>query len=244
MAIADSSICNIYDALKYNFLYKNDINSIHMLLNLYDLEENITNIYPKYVSINYLKKHIGRFLKEKKGNHLISLNLGQLIHEDINRLELYIYLEGYRKGYYDKCWVNNLEQVTIKNISFEQLYNIRYLYHFDIKTKEIIEIKDKVDKDILNEEKSNNDLEEIVNSYCKNIIKHKVFNLNKYLDKQLTIEYNSKMYNIKEDNSLLTLEELSNIYKEIVKVVSRNGLKLYRDAYWYGLNDRVLERYR
>ena len=87
-------------------------------------------------------------------------------------------------------------------------------------------------------------LQKTVDSYCKNIIRHKVLNLNKYLDKQLTIEYNSNMYNIKEDNSLLTLEELSNIYKEIVKVVSRNGLKLYKDAYWYGLNDRVLERYR
>ena len=244
MAIADRSICNIYDALKYNFLYKNDINSIHMLLNLYDLEENITNIYPKYVSINYLKKHIGRFLKEKKGNHLISLNLGQLIHEDINRLELYIYLEGYKKGYFDKLWVNSLEQAAIKNISFEQLYNISYLYHFDIKTKQIIEIRDKVDSDITMKEKSTNELQKTVDSYCKNIIRHKVLNLNKYLDKQLTIEYNSNMYNIKEDNSLLTLEELSNIYKEIVKVVSRNGLKLYKDAYWYGLNDRVLERYR
>ena len=155
MAIADSGICNIYDALKHNFLYKNDINSIHMLLNLYDLEENITNIYPKYVSINYLKKHIGRFLKNKKGNHLISLNLGQLIHEDINRLELYIYLEGYKKGYFNKFWVNSLEQATIKNISFEQLYSISYLYHFDTKVKQISEIKNEVDNDILEGEKQN-----------------------------------------------------------------------------------------
>ena len=60
----------------------------------------------------------------------------------------------------------------------------------------------------------------------------------------MTIDYNSNMYNIKEDNPLLTLNELNAIYKEIVKVVLRNGMKLYKDAYWYGLNDRVLERYR
>lgn len=244
MAIVDSNICNIYDGLKYNFLYKNDINSIHILLNMYDLEENITNIYPKYVSVNYLKKHIGRFLKDKKSSHLISLNLGQLIHEDINRLELYIYLEGYKKGYFNKSWVNILEKATIKNISFEQLYNINYLYHFDINAKQISEIKALIDDDILKTEKQNNFLRDVITRYCDNVIKAKVLNLNKFLDKQLTIEYNSKMYNIKEDNCLLTLDELNGIYKEIVKVVSKNSLKLYRDAYWYGLNDSVLKRYR
>ena len=244
MAIVDSNIFSIYDGLKYNFLYKNDINSIHILLNLYDIEDNITNIYPRYVSMSYLKRHIGRFLKDKKGNHLISLNLGQLIHEDINRLELYIYLDGYKKGYFNKSWVNTLEKATIKNMSFENLYNINYLYHFDIKDKQILEIKNSIEDDINKKEKENNFLNKMITGYCENIIKSKIFNLNKFLDKQLTIEYNYKMYNIKEDNCLLTLEELNNIYKEIVKVVSRNGLKLYKDAYWYGLNDRVLKRYR
>ncbi len=244
MAIADNNIYNIYDGLKHNFLYENDINSIHILLNLYDLEENITNIYPKYISINSLKKHIGRFLKDKKGNHLISLNLGQLIHEDINRLELYIYLDGYKKGFYNKSWVNILEKATIKSMSFEKLYNIKHLYHFKIKDKSILEIKNLVNYNIQKKEKDEKTLNDIINKYCEYIIKSKIFNLNKYLDKQLTIEYSLEEFNIKDDNCALSFEELSGIYNEIVRFVSRNALKLYKEAYWYGLNDRVLERYR
>lgn len=244
IAMGNNDICSIYEGLKYNFLYKNDINCIHILLNLYDLEENITNICPKYISINKLKKHIGRFLKDKKSNHLISLNLGQRIHEDINRLELYIYLEGYKHGYFDNNWVNTLEKATIENISIEQLYNIKYLYHFNTSDLHILDIKTLLSEDIQRDEKHNKYLNNTIDSYCDNIIKPKVLNLNKFLDKQLTIEYDSKMYNIKEDNSLLTLEELNNIYKEIVKIISKDGLKLYKDAYWYGLNDRVLKRYR
>ena len=64
------------------------------------------------------------------------------------------------------------------------------------------------------------------------------------MDKQLTIDYNSDKYKIKDDEELLNLDELNNIYKETVKIVLRNCLRLYKEAYWYGLNDRVLKRYR
>ncbi len=244
MAIANTEICNIYDGLIYKFLYKNDINSIHILLNLYDLEENITNICPKYVSIYHLKKHISRFLRYRKDNHFISLNLGQLIHEDINRLELIIYLEGYKHGYFNNCWVNTLEKITVKDMPLDKLYKSKYLYHFDCKTKQVEDMKTLISEEINRGEKQSKYLYNIIKDYCKELLKGKIFSLNKYLDKQLTIEYNSKMYSIKEDNGLLTLEELNNIYKEIVKIVLKDGFKLYKEAYWYGLNDRVLKRYR
>lgn len=244
MAIANNDICSIYDGLIYKFLYKNDVNCIHILLNLYDLEENITNICPKYVSIYHLKKHISKFLKQRKGNHFISLNLGQLIHEDINRLELFVYLEGYKHGYFNNYWVNILEKVTVKNISIDQLYKTKYLYHFENKTKHISDIKALLSKEIQEKERENKYLYNTIRDYCEKLLKGKIFSLNKHLDKQLTIEYNTKMYSIKEDDSLLTLDELNNIYKEIIKIVLKDGLKLYKEAYWYGLNDRVLKRYR
>lgn len=244
IAIENNDICSIYEGLKYKFLYKNDIDCIHILLNLYDLEDNITNIYPKYISINNLKKHIGRLLKDKSSNHLISLNLGQLIHEDINRLELYIYLEGYKQGYFNNKWVNTLEKATVENIAIDELYNMKHLYHFDTSELHILDIKTSLTEEIQEDEKHSNFLYNTITRYCDNVIKQKVLNLNKFLDKQLKIEYDSIMYNIKEDNNLLTLSELNNIYKEILKIVLKDGLKLYRDAYWYGLNDRVLKRYR
>lgn len=60
----------------------------------------------------------------------------------------------------------------------------------------------------------------------------------------MTIDYNSDNINFKEDVPLLTKDDLNSIYIELVRIVLRNGFKLYKDAYWYGLNDRVLKRYR
>lgn len=244
MALANNNISSIYDGLIYKFLYKNDINCIHILLNLYDLEDDITNICPKYITISNLKKRINRFLRGRKDNHFISLNLSQLIHEEINRLELFIYLEGYKHGYFNNHWVNILEKVTLKNICVEKLYKFKYLYHFGSNIEEILDLKKQINKEIQDKETTDKYLYEKVVKYCNTVLKVKVFNLNSFLDKQLTIDYNSNKYNIKDDEELLNFNELNNIYKETVKIVLKNSLKLYKEAYWYGLNDRVLKRYR
>lgn len=244
MAISNYDIPNIYEGLLDRFLYKNDINCIHNLLNLFDLEANITNICPKYMSIFYLKKNIRKILKKKKENHFIFLNLGQLIHEDINRLELFIYLEGYKHGYFNNYWVNILENITVKNIPIDQLYKSRYLFHFDNKTKEILDTKSLINDYIQNKERDSKFLTNVIKKYCNVILKGKILNLNKYLDKQLVINYNSKIYSFGEGDTMLTLEELDYLYKEILKIILKSGLKLYKEAYWYGLNDRVLKRYR
>ena len=243
MAIVDDDISIIYDGLINKFLYKNDINCIHILLNLFDLEEDITNICPKYITTNKLKKRILKYLKKRKDSHFISLSLGQLLHEDINRLELFVYLEGYRQGYYSNYWANRLEKGVLVNNQSEDLYNRKYLYHFETNEKEIKHVKSKMYKEIDKSEKSNHYLYNTILEYSSSVFKSKIFNLNNYLDKQLTIDYNSKSHNITEDEELLNINELNNIYKETIKVVFKNSLNLYKEAYWYGLNDRVLKRY-
>jgi len=244
MALSDSKAYDIYEGLKYKFLFNNDINCIHILLNLYDLENNINNIFPRYVSIQYLRKHISRLLKDRRGNHLIAYNLGELIHEDVNRLELYLYLEGYKLGYLNNREANVLEGLTIKYHSIPDLYNMKYLFHFNIKEKEIYEYKSSLYDKLQKKEKNDNYLYDTINHYASNVMKSKIISLNKYLDKQLTIDIEHKSPNIKEDETLLTLDELNEIYDEVVKIIFKNGQKLYQDAYWYGLNDRVLKRYR
>ena len=243
VAIVDDDISIIYDGLINKFLYKNDINCIHILLNLFDLEEDITNICPKYITTNKLKKRILTYLKDRKDNHFISLTIGQLLHEDINRLELFVYLEGYRQGYYNNYWANRLEKGVLMNNQSEDLYNRKYLYHFETSEEEIKSVKANMYREIDEKEENNNYLFDTILEYSSSIFKAKIFNLNNYLDKQLTIDYNSKSHNITEDEDLLKIGDLNNIYKETIKVVFRNSLNLYKEAYWYGLNDRVLKRY-
>ncbi|MGO1470246.1 MAG: hypothetical protein ACTHW2_09520, partial [Tissierella sp.] len=87
-------------------------------------------------------------------------------------------------------------------------------------------------------------LEETIEKYAENILKPKVLNLNKYLDKQLSIEYQSKPPYFKDEESLLTLDELKAVYKEVRKIITRNVNKIYNDSYWNGLNDRLIMRYK
>ncbi len=244
MTVCTNSAYDIYDGLTHNFLYNKDVNCIHILLNLYELEDNIRNIYPKYISLRYLRNHISRFLKHKKGNQMIAKNLGELIHEDINRLELFLYMEGYKHGFYNKKWVNILEKITIKYYSIEDLYSLKYLFQFETMNEEILELKERVFLNLDKDECKNNYLNDHIKDYCLSLIKNKIYSLNRHLDKQLTLDYSTHMLNIKEDSTLLTRDDLNNIYNEVYKIVIKNGMKLYKDSYWNGLNDRVLKRYR
>lgn len=243
MAMSNTIACNMYDYLSNNFLYNNDINSIHILLNLYDLENNISNIYPKYISVKKLRKHIIRLLRSRKGKHLIASNLGFLIHEDINRLELFLYLEGYKSGYSNKNLTNELEDLTIKHLALNDLYNSKYLFHFNLNIPEIKKLKGNIFNILKDEYKSDSKLNKIMWNYFVKIIKPKILTLNKYLDKQLTIDYNSNHTFIREEETMITWDELNKIYNEVLKVILRNGLTTYCNAFWYGLNDRVLRRY-
>lgn len=242
MVLAKIDLWKMYEDLQYNFLYNNDINSIHILLNLYDLEDNMTNICPKYISADALRKRVKRFLIYRKDRELISNNIALLLHEDIDRLELILYLEGYKNGYYNNKWVNNLENATIKHFDIEDMYYRNILFHYDISLKEIKNIKKDCEFEIREEEKRTDYLYNYIKTYSEKIIKNKIYNLNMYIDKQLKMEYNCNEMNIKEE-SFLNMDELNKIYELIVETLVKNITKMYIDANWFGINDKVINRY-
>lgn len=243
MVLAKEDLFQIYDGLKYNFLYNNDINSIHILLNLYDLEDNMINICPKYISTKEIRKRIRRLLLYRKSRQLISNSIILLIHEDIDRLELVLYLEGYKYGYYNSKWVNTLEDATLNYYAIEDIYESNFLFHHSINFQEIRDIKEDFKTEIKIREKETNGLQKIIHTYCEKIIKNKIYNLNLYTDKQLTIEYNSMEMNIKEEEPYLSIGELNKIYDTIIKTITKNAILSYENASWFGVNDRVLNRY-
>ncbi|NMB26860.1 MAG: hypothetical protein GX987_02260 [Tissierellia bacterium] len=243
MVLAKIDLWKIYEGLQYNFLYNNDINSIHILLNLYDLENNMTNICPKYISTKAIRKRVKRLLIHRKDRQLISNNITLLIHEDIDRLELTLYLEGYKNGYHNNKWVNILEDETIKHFKIEQIYEKNFLFHYNTYFKEVERIKEAFILEIEDKEKKTNYLHDFINRYCEKVIKRKIYNLNMYIDKQLAIEYNFNEMKIKEEEPLLSTNELNKIYKVVVKTIIKNTIKIYIDASWFGINDKVLNRY-
>ena len=60
-----TKVRDIYQGLTDKFLYNDDLNSIYMLLALYDIEENISNICPIYTYSKDIRHKIKNILKDK-----------------------------------------------------------------------------------------------------------------------------------------------------------------------------------
>src|SRR5699024_2202295 len=154
-------------------------NCIHILLNLYDLEEDITNICPKYMCIKNVKKRVKNLLRYREDKELVANKISYLIHEDVDRLELCIYLEGYKYGYYNNKWVNILEEKTLEQYSIDEIIERRLLLHYDFSYDNIDILKKEFELEIEDSERKNRYIENLVISFCDEIIKDKINNLNK-----------------------------------------------------------------
>lgn len=243
MVLAKKSLYNICEGLKHKFLYNNDINSIHILLNLYDIENNMSCMSPKYMSTEDIKRRVKRVLVHRKDRELISNKIILLIHDDVDRLELNFHLDGYTNGYYDNRNVNTLEDLTVKFYPIEKFYEYNYLFHYTSPYKSISEFKENYFYRIDKEEKETKEIFDFINMYSDDLIKPKIFRLNENLDKQLRFDFLEEEIIIKEEETFLTIKELNEIYGLIIDILNKNVRRIYKEASWFGLNDKLLNRY-
>ena len=62
--------------------------------------------------------------------------------KDINRLELTLYLEGYKDGLLHQKWVNIIEgEDAIKHFSVDKIYEENFSFHYETTLKDIVKIK-------------------------------------------------------------------------------------------------------
>lgn len=242
MATSMASLCHMYEELKYNFLFYSDIDSIHILLNLYDLEDNISNICPKYICTKDILRKIRYLLRDRDDRSLVASKIAYLIHEDIDRLELCFYLEGYKYGYFNNKWVNVLEEKTLYYFTVEEMYQKKCLFHFDNGKELIKDLKLRFEFEIVSKEEEDKHIEKATNLFCEKKIKNKIKDLNNQMDRQLKIDLDSSTF-IEEDSIVFDNEGLDELYIIIVDYLYKNMIKIYKDASWFGLNDKVLKRY-
>lgn len=230
------------------FLYDADGESVNILLNIYEVEDNIETIYPTYISLRHLKKDIIKFLRNKEGKELISYNLSNLIHDDVNRYELFMYLEGYRAGLNASKNVNRLEILTLKYLNVDDIYSRKRLFNREISNKEINILKEKLFYDLRNDKKVKRHIYDIVFKFNLKVLKRKVFELNSHVDKQMVLDLDNNDYSstasFRETNSNLSKRELFGLNKKIFRFLIKDGMKIFENAYWDGINDKVMKRYK
>lgn len=234
---------DMYKGLRDKFLFSNDINSIYILLALYDIEENISNISPSYMSKSDIKRKIKHVLGNREDKEIISHNLSAVIHEDINRLELCFCLEGYKHGFNNKKWTNIIENKALELYGFENLYQKTHLFHFNTPNKALSDLRKKCKKELDYKERKDRYIESLVYTFSNKIIKKKIIELDKYIDKQMRMDFEFYDIKIGEENYNLRDEEIDKIYLSIVNSLNKKMKMIYKEAFWYAINDKVLGMY-
>lgn len=235
----------ISNSLKLKFLYNKDLNSIHLLINLYKSEDRIGNIYPQYMSLSDLRLRLKKHLNNREGKDLAAKNIAELIHDDINRFELLLYLESYKSGFKSNKYANGIEKIILNNIDVESIYSKNTVHQMISSIDAMKHLKDEVIFKFRQEMRTNDGFNKLIDSYVKRVIKPKLFNINDFLDRQV------KMYENSDGNTILKYEtklfkkaELILLYKKIVSIISEDCIRVLADAYWTGLIEKVLRRYR
>lgn len=234
---------DMYRGLRDKFLFSNDINSIYILLALYDLEENISSIYPKYMSKNDIKRKIKFVLMNRDDSEIISSNLSAIIHEDVNRLELCFYLEGYKHGYANKKWTNIVEKKALDVYGLEEIYKTNRLFHFSNSDKSVKDMKKRCIREIDHRERKDRYIESLVYTFTNKVIKKKIIELDKYINKQLKMNFEYNDIHISEEKHFLQEEEIDKVYISIVNALIKKMKIIYKEAFWYAVNDKVLAMY-
>lgn len=239
------SFSDVKRNLLYKFLYRGDSECMQILLNIYNLEERIENINPSYMSLKTLRQDVSEFLKRKEGGDLIAGNLSQLIHDDINRFSLFVYLEGYRQGVRASSAANELEMLTLKYYSVSDLYSMKTLFHYEYDNPEIRAFKTNVFKQKIHQKFISGFLREQLIWYHRRVLKQKIYELNTHVDRQMMINYESEDNHKKfrESDNHLTSVELYTLNKKLMNFLYRECYRVYQMAYWNGINDLVLKRY-
>lgn len=236
---------NLSNSLKKKFLYNNDINSINLLINIYETEENIGNIFPQYLSMGDLKTIVKGSLRGRPGKDLAAKNISELIHNDINRFELLVYLEAYKSGYHSIKYVNKIEKIVLSTCGIKSIYTKKYIRDKLYNNSDINSIKKELVEYFKEDTKTNESFRRLIMTYSKRILRPKIYNINQYLDKQIKmVESEEGRTVLKYESKPFTRMELSRLYIKMLNLIIEDSVKIMADAYWSGIIEKVLRRYR
>lgn len=234
---------DVKDFLLDKFLLDGDVDSMNILLNSYNIEDSINTITPSYISLKHLKKDLVSFLKHKEGKELLAYNISNVIHDDINKFELAIYLEGYRAGFNSKAHVDMVESLAFSIYDLNTIYTCKKLFKSSVLPPEVQKVKNRVFADVDKLGYPKKKIKDIVKKLDFKLLRKKIYMMNSFLDKQLMFSDNPEEGFIELGNAL-TRNELLGLNKKIIKFMLRDGLRVYKNAFWDGVNDRVLKRYK
>lgn len=237
----DNRLLQVEEGLENRFLYQNDPDSMHILLSMIDHRQKLANLQPGYRLMKQMNTSLNRSLRYRKDRDYIVSAIKKLINDDVNRFELAVFLKGYISGSQDAFFVDRLERLALQEYEPEQLEMVSILYHH-CKQGKVMGLQSMVFHHIKTSTKGNEDVRRFSNLYCRRVLRKKILQLNGSLDTQIVLDFDH-LSRLTVEESGLELSELNMIYGKINHFLYNNIAKVYRYAFWMGLNDAVLDRY-
>lgn len=237
----DSNYQQIEKNLEYSFLYDNDPDSMYILLSINEYRYRTYNLQPSYRLMQRVSQALKRHLSARRDREYILRALRFLVNDDLYRFELAVVIEGYSRGLRDSFWVDKLERTALTEFSENELISRSILYHQAAKGRSIA-VKSMLFHELKIRSEGFRALHSRSTSYSRKVLRRKIYRLNDYIDQQVMIDFDN-ITQVKPEESVLTLKDLKTIYQKINRYIYNNVTKIYKEAYWYGVNDAVLERY-
>lgn len=237
----NKNLSYIEKELEYSFLYKNDSDSMHLLLSILDHRHKYNNLRPKYILMKKLNTSLKKALHMRKDREGILRALRKLINDDVNRFELAVVVGGYAKGITDHDWINKVERLAINEFAVCDLSQKKVLYH-NARSGKSTGLRSQIFHELKIDTDGFQELKRLTTIYCRKVLKKRIYQLNEYMDKQIVLDFNNLSQLRLEENNL-TIQDLNYIYNKTNKYLYNNITKIYKESYWNGINDAVLERY-
>lgn len=227
-------------SLEYQFLYKDDPDSIFLLLSWLENNNLGDNLVPKYSVTKSLLTGLRRTIRGRKDKKSIVDAINKLIGDDLNRMELAFTLKAYRNAYYTTQLVDKLERLALKVYTPNELSKMKCLFH-DSDNHKILDFKNEVKCYLLKNKITTNN-EYHCNKFIDDNLKKKFFRVNFYMDKQVVMDYhNSDILTLEGKN--LSIKEILHLYNKSKFYINRQLEIAYFEQFWCSLNDIVLSRY-
>lgn len=234
-------IFQIEEALEERFLFENDSDSLHILLSIIDNKHKYLNFQTRFILMKQISSSLKRFLRARKDRNYVLHAIKRMINDDVNRFEMAIVLKAYAAGMRASEPVDRLERLALKMFTAQELEKKNILFH-EADKGEVMGLQSHVFFNMKNETNNYHDLKKFSSLFAKKLLRKKILRLNSSLDAQIVMDFDS-LSRLKTEESCLNMKELNEIYHRLNRYLYNNVSKVYKYAYWRGINDAVLERY-
>lgn len=234
---------NIKEDLEYSFLYNKDSAAFDIFISSLGIEEHGVNVRFRQAIFNKILKNLDNIYKSRNDVEYIKSALKKLIYDDINRLEILIIVNAYIYGGLSYIFANDLENYFFMVYPDTKIVKGQKLIRTNLTSKDY-RFRNKLINKVINFYKINEKFNLKIDEFFEKKIKNKILSLNNHMVKQLKLEFKENKYFVLQKENFLTKKELLILYNNIKKIVFEDLLKTSRRFIWYGLNDKVLNRYK